>query len=128
MIQVRPTTFTTLNISEAKIGNVIRHGIEYRVEGYTEDGFCPVDVCNAVCCRVATLKGVVGKGPCEFLNLGNNLCKLHELGGSHCKPVSCLVWPTSPESIEKTNDLAERFGMPWRCQLKMVEVTHGNCK
>ena len=114
-----PAIQTMLNISEAKVGLIENRGKTYRVEGYV-DGKCPTDICNAVCCRTASLQGRVGEGPCEFLQ-EDNLCRLHVMS-PHCKPVSCLVWPTSPISIEQTNKIAERLGLEGRCQLRMVEV------
>ena len=94
-------------------------GKRYRVEGYV-DGKCPTDICGAVCCKVCNLQGRVGEGPCEFLD-SDDLCRLHKMN-VHCKPVSCLVWPTSQESIDGANKLAERLGFAGRCQLRMVEI------
>lgn len=115
----KPTISTLLNIGECTYDYIDNRGKRYVVEGYNEDGTCPTDVCNAICCRLSSLDGKVGAGPCEFLT-DSNLCSLHERS-IHCKPVSCLVWPTSPKSIEKMNEIAEREGFKERCQLRMVE-------
>ena len=118
-MKTKPAIQAMLNISEASVGVIENRGKRYRVEGYV-DGHCPTDVCNAVCCRVASLQGRVGEGPCDFLDT-DNLCQLHKMS-SHCKPVSCLVWPTSQASIDGANELAERLGLEGRCQLRMVEI------
>ena len=114
-----PQISTLLDIGRCTFETIENRGKSYRIEGYV-DGHCPTEVCNAVCCRTASLQGRVGEGPCSFLE-DDNLCGLHKMS-AHCKPVSCLLWPTSPESIEKANELAERLGFTERCQLTMVEV------
>ena len=114
----KPAIQAMLNISEASVGVIENRGKRYRVEGYV-DGKCPTDDCNAVCCRISNLQGRVGEGPCQFLE--DNLCGLHAMS-PHCKPVSCLVWPTSQQSIDKANEIAERLGLQGRCQLRMVEI------
>lgn len=116
---IEPQISTVLDVGRCTFDTIENRGKRYRVEGYV-DGRCPTDVCNAVCCRIASLRGRVGEGPCQFLD-GDNQCGLHAMS-IHCKPVSCLVWPTSPMSIEKTNETAARLGFEGRCQLTMVEV------
>ena len=124
----KPAIQTILNVSEAKVGLIENRGKTYRVVGFNEDGTCPTDICNAMCCKVCNLKGVVETElsenmGCEYLDREDCKCKLHKLTNSaHCKPVSCLVWPTSQGSIDKANEIAERLGFDGRCQLRMEEV------
>lgn len=123
-----PAIQTVLDISNAKPGPIKNRGKWYRAVGYNDDGTCPTDICNAMCCRVCNLKGEVVKEitptcGCEFLDRDDNKCKLHKLTDSmHCKPVSCVVWPTSQLSIDKANSIAERLGFEGRCQLRMEEI------
>ena len=120
MTKTKPAIQAMLNISEASVDIIENRGKKLRVEGYV-DGKCPTDICNSVCCRIGSLQGRVGQGPCEFLQEGDGLCRLHAMS-RHCKPVSCLVWPTSQQSIDGVNELAERLGLEGRCQLRMVEI------
>lgn len=120
----RPAIETLLNVSEAKPGLIRNRGKTYKVEGYNEDGSCPTDICNAICCRISNFQGRVGQGPCEHLECDTCLCKFHKIS-AHLKPVSCLVWPTNQDSIDVANQTAERLGLEGRCQLRMVEVEGG---
>ena len=92
-----------------------RDGKHYRVEGE-----CDTPRCNAVCCRVANMWGETGKGPCHNL-MDDNRCEPHAKRGPGCKPVSCWFWPKRQIDIDTVNAQAERFGMPQRCHLKVVE-------
>ena len=98
----------------------LRDGRKMRVEGYV-NGKCPTDVCHAVCCRISDIyEGGVGEGPCRYLG-EDELCILHKMDAAF-KPVACMVWPKNEVDVAKTNELAERFGLEGRCQLKLVEV------
>lgn len=93
--------------------------IEYYGKRYRVEGECNTDICGAMCCKVMDWTGKVG-GPCEYLDTDLK-CKLHKQD-IHCKPISCLLWPIKKVDIIATNALAERFNMPERCLLKVVEI------
>lgn len=107
-------------------------GSRWKVEGYVVDKDhnnrpylrCPTEICQAVCCRVANLRGRVGEGACEFLG-NDHKCNLHRMGLG-CKPISCVLWPTKTQDVETANSLAERLGLPGRCQLRVVEIVDGD--
>lgn len=102
-----------IDLSDCSWGNIDNDGVKYRVEGE-----CDTSICKAMCCQVMNWTGKVGE-KCEFL--GDDLkCMFHKQD-IHCKPVSCLIWPTKPIDIEKTNEFAERYGMQERCLLKVVK-------
>lgn len=93
-----------------------RDGKAYHVEGE-----CDQDRCSAVCCRVADWRGVMGKGPCEYLT-DDNKCAPHKERGPACKPVACWFWPKRQIDIDTVNNAAEKYGIKGRCHLKVVEV------
>lgn len=89
-------------------------GVPFKIEGE-----CDVSRCGAVCCRIMNWTGKVGN-TCEYLDK-DLLCSFHRRD-IHCKPISCLLWPTKPIDIDKTNEIAERLGYDFRCHLKVVKV------
>ena len=94
---------------------------EFEIDGqrYRVDGECDTSRCGAVCCKVMNWRGRVGN-PCEYLQ-DDLRCAFHA-ADVHCKPISCLLWPTKPIDIEATNKIAERLGFSERCHLRVVEA------
>ena len=91
-----------------------RDGTVYEVKGE-----CDTARCGAVCCKVADWTGKVGV-KCSKLT-DDLFCEPHLEHGPATKPVSCLFWPLRPVDVETVNKLAERFDMPERCHLEVVE-------
>jgi len=78
---------------------------------------CPVEICNAACCRATS--AYPGKpGPCEHLDLDVNLCMLH---GTPQKPGGCVQYPRNQSDIDMVQSQAEAAGLDERCQLRIIE-------
>lgn len=90
-------------------------GKNYRVEGE-----CDTSKCKAVCCQIMNWRGRM-RERCEFLQ-DDYKCAFHA-ADIHCKPISCLLWPTKQLDIDTVNAKAKELGFEERCLLKVVEVT-----
>ena len=107
-------TIVPITLQDCSWGEFERDGKTYKVEGE-----CDTSRCKAVCCQIMNWRGRVGER-CQYLQ-ADLKCEFHA-ADVHCKPVSCLIWPTKPVDIEKTNEIAARLGFKERCHLKVVEI------
>jgi hypothetical protein len=77
-------------------------------------GDCPIDKCEALCCRNSNPFG--SEGPCEYLTT-DNLCSLELNGGKYYKPVICTAFPSTQDDIDLFNAKCAKGSK--RCYLQM---------